>query len=228
VTLEGLQAALQRIQEIRTRFEAVAPATPTGGDQGGPSFDALLSNVMENPGATRPNTMLPVPAALEGLIQDKASQHGLDPDLLKALIRNESGFNSKARSPVGAEGLMQLMPGTARGLGVTNSFDPAQNIDGGARYLKGLLKKYDQSLPLALAAYNAGPGAVDRHGGIPPYAETTQYVKKVMQSYKAYDNAPHQPAARVGLAGIESRRDLGTLDTSNFFTQPKTQPGGLE
>ncbi|HEY9686469.1 MAG TPA: lytic transglycosylase domain-containing protein [Coleofasciculaceae cyanobacterium] len=223
MTLEGLQAALQRIHEIRSRFEAVAPATPAGGNDGGPSFDALLSNVMEKPNAT-----LPVPEALEGLIQDKASQHGLDPDLLKALIRNESGFNPKARSPVGAEGLMQLMPGTAKGLGVTNSLDPAQNIDGGARYLKGLLKKYDQSVPLALAAYNAGPGAVDRHGGIPPYAETTQYVKKVMQSYKAYDNAGHQPAARVGLAGTESRRDLGTLDTSDFSTQQKTQPGGLE
>ena len=85
---------------------------------------------------------------------------------------------------------MQLMPGTAHSLGVQNSFDPAQNIQGGTRYLKGLLQKYHQSLPLTLAAYNAGPAAVDHYGNVPPYAETTHYVQKVLQSYQAYQNTP--------------------------------------
>lgn len=189
-----MQAALRRIDEIRSRFKPARSKPPVPGDESGQSFDALLSDVM-----VQPNSALPVPAGLENIIQDKASEHGLDPDLLKAIIRNESGFNTKARSPVGAQGLMQLMPGTAQGLGVTDSFNPVQNIDGGARYIKRMLQKYDQSLPKALAAYNAGPGAVDKYNGIPPYAETTNYVKKVMQSYKAYD----QQSARIGLGGIE-------------------------
>ena len=202
MTLEGLQIALQRIDEIQRRFEQSAPAKAAmPDDESSASFESLLSGAI-----ARPDAATEVPADLEGLIQGKAAQHGLDPDLLKAIIRNESAFNAKARSPVGAEGLMQLMPGTARGLGVTNSFDPEQNIDGGARYLKGLLKKYDQSVPLAVAAYNAGPGAVDRYGGIPPYAETSHYVKKVLQSYKAYDaqaNRQIGSGARIGVSGLE-------------------------
>ena len=179
MTLESLQLALQRIQEIRSRFE---PPTLSGkpGTAENADFDIALFEAMSqaNPSAA--------PAALDPLIQAQADRQGLDPNLLKAVIRTESNFNPNAVSSAGAQGLMQLMPGTARGLGVENSFDPVQNLMGGAKYLKGLLKKYDNSVPKALAAYNAGPGAVDRYGGIPPYAETTQYVKKVLSSYQAY------------------------------------------
>ncbi len=125
---------------------------------------------------------LPNQSAYEPHIRLTCKQHGLDPNLVKAVIRAESGFNPQALSPKGAMGLMQLMPGTARDLGVMNPFEPVQNIDGGARYLRMMLDRFG-TLPLALAAYNAGPEAVQKHGGIPPYDETQIYVKRVMDIY---------------------------------------------
>jgi hypothetical protein len=113
------------------------------------------------------------------VIAEHASQHGLTPDLVRAVIQVESGFNPRAVSPKGAMGLMQLMPATARDLGVMNPFEPEQNIAGGVRYLKQLLDRYDSNVELALAAYNAGPASVERYSGIPPYRETQDYVKKV-------------------------------------------------
>jgi len=116
----------------------------------------------------------------EPLIQEHARRHSLRPELVRAVIQVESGFNPRALSPKGAMGLMQLMPATARDLGVMNAFDPDDNIRGGTRYLRLLLDKYDGDERLALAAYNAGPGAVDKYGRqVPPYRETVKYVQKV-------------------------------------------------
>jgi hypothetical protein len=126
----------------------------------------------------------PAGTDLRTLAVDVARRHGLDPDLVVAVVGVESGFRADAVSPKGAQGLMQLMPTTASALGVEDALDPAQNLDGGVRHLGSLLTLYGGDIVRALAAYNAGEGAVARHGGIPPYRETRAYVKKVLERYR--------------------------------------------
>ena len=130
--------------------------------------------------ATRPLESNDALEQFEPLVREHAARQSLRPDLVRAVIQVESGFNPWARSPKGAMGLMQLMPGTARELGVRDAYDPAENIRGGTVYLRQLLDKYEGNEELALAAYNAGSGAVDRYGRrVPPYQETKDYVRKV-------------------------------------------------
>jgi hypothetical protein len=138
------------------------------------------------------------PSAYDNLITNAAENHSLDPRLVKSVMLVESGFNASAVSNKGARGLMQLMPATAQRHGVKNVHDPAQNIAGGTKYLSHLLELFDGNLEKSLAAYNAGEGAVARYGGIPPYDETRDYVRKALT---AYYGSPYKGGTAGSLGG---------------------------
>ncbi len=158
----------------------------------------------------------------EPLIQAHAARAGLPPELVRAVIQVESGFNPRARSPKGAMGLMQLMPATAAWLGVNRPFDPDQNIAGGTTYLRTLLERFDGNLELALAAYNAGPGAVERFGlRVPPFAETTRYVDRV----GAIASPDAVPSVRPGRPSPAPRRPKpGTTPPAAARPAPQGAP----
>lgn len=148
-------------------------------------FQKILDSTIKN--SKNPSSVSR--SEINDLIDKYAEKNGLDADFVKAVIKQESGFNPEATSHCGAMGLMQLMPSTAKGLGVTNAYDAEQNIEGGTKYLKGLMDRFDNNKSLALAAYNAGPNAVKKYGGIPPYMETQNYVKSVLGNYERMKGA---------------------------------------
>ena len=175
-------------------------------------------------GTERGWLQLPLSPALPDLspyareIQEAAGRYGVEETLIKAVIRVESGFNSRAVSSKGARGLMQLMPGTALMLGVRDSFDPRQNIDGGVRHLRALIDRFGNDLKLALAAYNAGEQAVVTHGGIPPYRETRDYVTRILGLFAPAPAvaAPAPPAPEPPPITYRVEGPDGTVTYSNF------------
>ncbi len=163
---------------------------------------------------------------LETLINKYAVAYGVDPALVRAVMRNESGFNAGAVSPKGAQGLMQLMPGTAALMGVRDPFDPEQNIAGGVGYLRHCLDRFGHNVPLAVAAYNAGPEAVARYCTIPPYQETQLFVNNVMGTYGAYGPnhaAPGKPAP-AGWKNTSPGRQVAAPEKGQDENAPRHRP----
>lgn len=169
--IQGLTDVMERISEIQSRIGSLNSYAqpPQAAPQAGADFKSMVDNGMKD---------------ISGIIESKAQKFAMDSDLIRSVIQVESNGNPTAVSPKGAKGLMQLMPKTADELGVRDVFNEEENVEGGVKYLKGLLEKY-KDLPTALAAYNAGPGEVDRNNGIPNFKETKDYVNKVLETYNS-------------------------------------------
>jgi soluble lytic murein transglycosylase-like protein len=184
---------LSEISAVQNRIAEITGVPPAGAAQPTPgAFSAALAQALNPadqpaPDAGTATAAAPVPPAqIDALVQQNADIWQVDPALIKSVIANESSFNANATSSAGAQGLMQLMPETAASLGVRNPYDPAQNVAGGTRYLRSLLDRFNGNTKLAVAAYNAGPGAVEKYGDVPPYAETQNYVQNVLGSLDRY------------------------------------------
>jgi len=149
--------------------------------------------------------------AYDSYIRASAERHGVDPGLMKAMMHTESAFNPNARSPVGAQGLMQLMPATARRFKVSNPWNPADNIEGSAKYIAWLMRRFNNNVEYAIAGYNAGEGNVDKYGGIPPFKETRNYVQKVMSRYHSL----YKNDAGLSGASINASNQAGSTITGN-------------
>jgi soluble lytic murein transglycosylase-like protein len=183
----SLTALEARIARTCQRFDSLAGISPARCDlQASATGGAIRQPLSRNAGA----------APFAEAIRRCALERGLAPSLVSAVAQVESGFDPRATSRAGARGLMQLMPATARALGVRDPYDPAENLAAGSRLLRSLVERFNGDLPRALAAYNAGPQAVDRYGGIPPFAETRRYVAGVLAAFRQYEMQERRTASQ--------------------------------
>jgi soluble lytic murein transglycosylase-like protein len=190
----SIEAVISRVSQLQAMLAAGAPPVVAAAQPPSTSFASALqsatpASLASNPVSATPastSSSLPAGTPYAAEITQAATANGVDPALLAGLVKQESGFDPNAGSGAGARGLTQLMPGTAAGLGVSNVLDPVQNLNAGAKYLKQQLDAFGGDVTKALAAYNAGPGAVQRFGGVPPYSETQNYVRIVQANAAAY------------------------------------------
>jgi membrane-bound lytic murein transglycosylase MltF len=164
------------------------------------------------------------PQSLNEVINTIGDRHHLDPDLINSVIRAESGFNARAVSPKGAQGLMQLMPHTASQLGVANAFDPKANVEGGTRYLRELLERYNFDLVKALAAYNAGPHRVEQYRGVPPYYQTQAYVASIIRDFNRKKRAERKAAAASKPKATTSQSQVASTKKQAEASTSNTEP----
>jgi soluble lytic murein transglycosylase-like protein len=202
----GVPGQNDLLQMLAQRFSATQAGLPA---------QAAPAPLAATPAPPAASGVLNLPNGLGPIVQQAAEKYGVDPALIAGVIQTESAFNPNAVSPAGARGLMQLMPGTARSLGVTNASDPLQNVLGGAKLLGQMLEKYHGNAELALAAYNAGSGNVDKYGGIPPFSETRRYVPTVLANADRF----RQPAPTTTNAQAPSQ-------TAQTPPQPAAQTDG--
>lgn len=166
----------------------------------------------------------PQGTTIQDFVYAASQKHGVDADLIQSVIRAESGFNPKAVSRKGAQGLMQLMPATASKLGVTNSMDPAANVEGGTQYLHELLERYHNDLVKALAAYNAGPQRVEQYKGVPPYRETYAYISRIIADFNRKKLAQYAAAAHTPATRSVKHKGSHPATAANTTTAAEAQP----
>jgi soluble lytic murein transglycosylase-like protein len=186
-----IDVATDQIERFEKDETPPAPAATAPATMGSASVMPAPASLVNAPKPLK----IAQPVSLDQVVKDASGKHQIDPDFINSVIRAESGFNTRAVSPKGAQGLMQLMPGTASNLGVSNALDPNANVDGGTRYLRWLLEKYDYDVPKALAAYNAGPHRVEQYHGVPPYLETRAYVARIIRDFNRRKLAEQKAAA---------------------------------
>jgi soluble lytic murein transglycosylase-like protein len=215
--------AIDRIEQIQAMLAALQPVAAHPAPSASAFASSLQAATATSAGTTPTATTGAASAGATPFaaeIDAAAARNGVDPALLRGLIRQESNFDPRAKSPAGAIGLCQLMPATAAGLGVTNPSDPVQNIEGGAKYLKQQLDRFGGDVSKALAAYNAGPGAVQRYNGVPPYAETQSYVQRVT----AYANEYRQASTTAAPAATSAALSASPLVTAALGVATPTVP----
>ena len=207
------------IEHFEAAPELPAPGSPRPAPAKNPQSPLLAKYARNGAPAASPFPRSN-PLNLDDVVNSASGRYRLDPDLVNSVIKAESGFNVRAVSPKGAQGLMQLMPGTASQLGVPNAFDPQANVEGGTKYLRELLERYNFDLVKALAAYNAGPQRVEQFGGVPPYYETRVYVARIVKDFNkkkaAQQKAASSPKTSASrAANSKTQRPAGKTQSSN-------------